>query len=411
MLMLIVSALNLFAQDVLDSDVQDYPTLIDYEQRLQIHQDRRKIEKIIVQGNKLINIAAILNVLPVHVGDVFNVNQTATMIKNLYKLGYFSQVKIFVEPLDNDRLNLCVVVEEKTKLHEISFMGNKGISQKDLKDELKIDNITTLVPEEIRALSNKIKKFYRKKNYHHVQVTANTSYTEDGRIAVEFLIKEGKKSFLNRISFKGNKNYPSKKLKRVLISKEEWILSMIDHSGVYNPEMVEGDKYMIEEAYKNSGFVNAKVTNVDVQKDNQTNSYHLTYTIHEGDKYRIKAINVTGNELVSEQRIRQILPLYEGQLYSVENLRKAIENLKLLWGEYGYIFADIDPHLDVNDEDKTVTIGFESDLKNQYYLNRLTIRGNQKTRDKVIRRQIFLDEGELITNNKMEISKSCVGLL
>lgn len=395
----------------IEAPAKKYPTTIDYQQRLALHESHRIINEIHIEGNVVIAKDSILNRLPLKVGDEFSVNATATMIKNLYKLGYFHQVKIYAEPIEDNKVDLYVVVEEKPKLKDCTFVGNKAVSEKDLKEELKIEKIPTLVQEELKALILKIKKFYRKKNYHQVQVTGNIVKTDDDRVSVEFTIKEGKRSFLNRISFKGNKNFPSKKLKRVIISREDWILGMLDHAGVYNPDMVEGDKYMIEEAYKNNGFVNAKVTNVEVEKNKDEETFHITYTIYEGERYRIKEINVEGNDIVSEQRIREILPLYQGQIYSVENLRIALENLKMLWGEHGYIFADIEPHLEIHDDDLTVSIGFTSDLKSQVYLNRLTIRGNKKTRDKVIRRQILLDEGEMITNQKMEVSKACVGLL
>lgn len=388
-----------------------YPQVIDYEQRLALHESKKKIHEIHVQGNQVISTPSILNRIPFKVGDEFNVNLTATVIKNLHKIGYFHQVKVYVEPVDQDEIDLYILVQEKPKIKEITFIGNKALSEKDLQDELKVDTIPTLVQEELKALCNKIKKFYRKKNYHQAQVTAKLTNTDDDRVSVEFTIKEGKKSYLNRISFKGNKHYPSKKLKRTLISKEDWILGMIDHSGVYNPDMVEGDKYMIEEAYKNNGFVNAKVTDVEVLKDDNAETYHLIFNIHEGDRYRIKDVEVQGNDIVSTARIREVLPLFEGQIYSVENLRKAIENIRILCGEHGYIFADVEPDLKIHEEDKTVTVGFNLDLKDQVYLNRLTIRGNKKTRDKVIRRNILLDEGELITNQKMEVSKACVGLL
>lgn len=388
-----------------------YPQVIDYEQRLALHESKKKIHAIHVQGNQVISTPSILNRIPFKVGDEFNVNLTATVIKNIHKIGYFHQVKVYAEPIDQDLIDVYIVVQEKPKIKEITFVGNKAVSEKDLQDELKVDSIPTLVQEELKALCNKIKKFYRKKNYHQTQVTGKLTNTDDDRVSVEFTIKEGKKSFLNRISFKGNKHYPSKKLKRTLISKEDWILGMIDHSGVYNPDMVEGDKYMIEEAYKNNGFVNAKVTDVEILKDDHAQTYHLIFSIHEGDRYRIKDIDVQGNDIVSTARIREVLPLFEGQIYSVENLRKAIENIRMLCGEHGYIFADVEPDLKIHEEDKTVTIGFNLDLKDQVYLNRLTIRGNKKTRDKVIRRNILLDEGELVTNQKMEVSKACVGLL
>lgn len=403
------------AKKTSDSTVKDskphYPETIDYAKRLDIHEEHRKIRDIHVTGNVVISKNSILNRLSQKIGDVFSVNYTATMIKNLYHLGYFHQVQIYAEPIGEDLVDLHVVLKEKPKLKEVLFVGNKAISEKDLKTELNVEKIPTIEKEELKAYINKIKKYYRKKNYHQVQVKAQLINSEDGRVSIEFTITEGKKSYLNRLSFKGNKSIPSKKLKKAIFSKEDWILGMLDHAGTYNPEMVEGDKAMIEEAYKNNGFINAKVTNAELEQDPNSGHYHITYHIHEGDRYRIKDIQIEGNDVVSEQRLRQILPIQEGQFYAVDNLRTSIENLRMLWGEHGYLFADIEPNIDVHEEDKTVSISFNSDLKDQVYLNRLTIRGNKKTRDKVIRRQILLDEGAMITNQKMELSKACVGLL
>ncbi len=387
------------------------PTTVDYAQRLSLHDAHRKINEINVAGNVIISKDSIINSSPLKVGDEFNINYTATIIKNLYRLGYFHQVQVYASPIDDDKIDLLIVVQEKPRLKDVTFVGNKAISEKDLKEELKVDKISTLIQGELKALIVKIKKYYRKKNFHHAEISAKLISLEDGRVSVEFTIKEGKKSYLNRISFKGNKRISSKKLRRVIFSKEDWILGILDHSGTYNPEMSEGDKYMIEEMYKNHGFINAKVTDTLVEQNPGTQDYHITYTIQEGERYRIKTINVQGNHLVSEERLRAIIPLNEGQLYSLENIRSSLENMRLLWGEHGYIFADIEPSIDIDEKTKSVTVSFNSDLKDQVYLNRLTVRGNKKTRDKVIRRQILLNEGELVTNIFMELSKASVSRL
>ena len=406
---------NNASQEIKSSDLtispNSLPTTIDYTQRLSLHDAHRKINAINVSGNVIISKDSIINSSPLKIGDEFSANYTATMIKNLYKLGYFHQVKVYAAPIDDDKVNLLISVQEKPKLKDITFVGNKAISEKDLKAELKVDKISTLIQGEIKALVVKIKKYYRKKNFHHAQITSELKPDQEGRVSLEFTIKEGKKSYLNRISFKGNKRVSSKKLRRAIFSKEDWILGLLDHSGTYNPEMSEGDKYMIEELYKNHGFINAKVTDTSVEQNKITQDYHITYTIQEGDRYRIKAVNIEGNHLVSEDRLRAIIPICEGQYYSLESIRSALENLRLIWGEHGYIFADIEPSIETDEKAKLVTVSFNSDLKEQVYLNRLTIRGNTKTRDKVIRRNILLNEGELITNIFMDVSKSSVSRL
>lgn len=402
---------HLAPQSKKDISPQTFPTIVNPEMRLMIHDEQRIVDEIEIRGNKVVSQAAILHTIPIKVGDTFNVNYTSSTIKNLYKLGYFHQIQIFAEPIEQNKVKLYVVVEEKPKLSNIIFIGNKSILDKDLKEQLHSDNLPTLTSAELKAMITKIKKAYHKKSYHDVTVEAKLLPEENHTVSVEFTIKEGKRSYLNRISFTGNKHIPGKKLKRILFSQEDWLFSFMNRGGVYNAEMIEGDKYMIEDIYRNHGFINAKVVDVEVQQDPETHNHHLIFTIHEGDRYRIDKMEIEGNEKVSSERLRMVIPLYPGQYYSSENLRIALENLKILWGEYGYIFADIEPNVSTDEEKKTVSITFNTDVKDQIYLNRMTIHGNQKTRDKVIRRQILLEEGQMITNQKMEISKACVGLL
>jgi outer membrane protein insertion porin family len=383
---------------------------IDPEKRLALHEEKRTVTEINVEGNKAISKEAILYKLPVKIGDTFSVNETSSMIKNLYKMGYFHQIKIYAEPEDEDKVKLLIFVEEKPKLKAITFIGNKSVTEKDLKEAIQAENIISVTKQELKPLMLKIKKAYHKKSFHGIEVAGEIISGDDNTVSLEFKIKEGKKSFLNRISFKGNKHFPGKKLKRIIFSQEDWILSFMNHAGVYNAEMLEGDKYMIEDVYRNNGFVNAKVTNVDIQKD-ELGNHHLVFNINEGDRYRIKEINIEGNDIVSTERLKSIIPMYPGQIYSSENLRVTMENIRMLLGEFGYIFADIEPNVSIDEKDKTISIQFNLDMKDQVYLNRLTLIGNKKTRDKVVRRQIFLEEGEMITNQKMEVSKACVGLL
>lgn len=386
------------------------PTEIDSEKRYALHEEKRTVKKIDVEGNKAITREAILLTIPVKIGTPFSVNDTSTIIKNIYKMGYFHQIKVFAEPVDEHDVNLLIVVEEKPKLKDITFVGNKHVTEKDLKESIQSDKIISLCKEELKPLIIKLKKAYLKKSFHGVDIEAEITENTDNTVSAKFIIKEGKKSYLTRISFKGNKLISSKKLKRIIFSQEDWILAFINHGGVYNTEMLEGDKYMIEDIYRNNGFVNAKVTDIQVEQDSLGN-HHLIFSIQEGNRYRIKEVNIEGNDIVSTERLRSIIPIYPGQIYSSENLRKAIENIRIVFGEHGYIFADIEPNMSVDEPSKTVSIQFNTDTKDQVYLNRLNIIGNKKTHDKVIRRRILLEEGELITNQKMEVSKASVGLL
>lgn len=386
-------------------------TIIDDHSRSMLQHNQRLVRNIIVKNNKLVSQESILIRLPYKPGKPFKPNLSSQAIKNVFALGYFRQVQIYVDLIDDDQIDLCIVVTEKPRVTDVIMTGVKHLSDKDLKKETGLDKIQTINEEELKNFAAKIKRYYGKKNYHFATVETRLEVIDEQHVIAHFDIKENQKTFVQRISFKNNKSVSSKKLKRIIYTREVWPLSPMDGSGSYQADMTEADKAMIEDGYKSSGFIHAKVTDADVVFDEIKKCYDITYTIHEGDVYFVKEINIQGNDTLSSEQLKASIPVQPGQRYSVEKLRTSIERLRLLWGEFGYIFADIEPSIDINEEDKTVNISFSFDLKDKVYLNRLTIKGNKKARDKIIRRQILIDEGDLITNKKMDQSRDRVKLM
>lgn len=384
---------------------------IDAPTRANLQQNQKTIRSIIIKNNRLVSQESILVRLPYKSGDLFKPNLSSQAIKNVFALGYFRQVQIYLDLLANDEVDICVMVTEKPKVTDVVIKGSKGISDKDLKKETGLDKIQTINEEELKNFAAKIKKHYAKKNYHFASVETELEVVDEHHVIAHFKVKEGQKAYVRRIDFKNNKAISSKQLKKIIITKEVWAMSMMDHSGSYQSEMIEADKAMLEDAYKSHGFVHAAVTNVDVEFDEKTSNYDITYTIHEGDMYFIKEVNIEGNDILSAEVLKGSIPVQPGQRYSVDKLRASIERLRLMWGEFGYIFADIEPTINVDEETKTVSVSFSFDLKDKVFLNRVTIKGNKKARDKIIRRQIVLDEGDLITNKKMDQSKDRVKMM
>ncbi|MDP3788522.1 MAG: outer membrane protein assembly factor BamA [Candidatus Chromulinivorax sp.] len=379
--------------------------------RSRLQKSEHTIHSIIIEGNRLVSKESILVRLPYKVGDLFKSNLSAQAIKNVFALGYFRQVQVYVDIINDEEVDLCIAVTEKPKVTDVIIKGAKGISDKDLKKETGLDKIQTINEEELKNFAAKIKKQYIKKNYHFADVQTRLETVDEHHVIAHFNVKEGQKAYVRRINFKNNHAISTKQLKKVIITKEVWPMSIMDHSGSYQPEMIEADKAMLEDAYKCHGFVHAAVTNVDIQFDEKTSNYDITYTINEGDMYFIKEVNLEGNDILPTAVLKNAIPVQPGQRYSVEKLRTSIERLRLLWGEFGYIFADIEPTINVDEETKTVSVGFSFDLKDKVYLNRVSIKGNKKARDKIIRRQITLDEGDLITNKKMDQSKDRVKMM
>lgn len=378
---------------------------VEYEE---ISFDQKIINDIIISGNRLISSEAILNYIPYKKGEPFDSRKTSLLIRNLYeKIKRFKNIHVSGELVENDKINLHVIVKEKPIIKEIIFKGNNGLQEKEIRKKIDFD-VPALDQAELKRFIRKLQKLYRDKNYHHAQIDGHMELDEQDKSCLIFDIKEGKKTFVNQILFTGNSHISSKELRSVLYTHEEWILGFLDGSGSYQPERLEADRHMIEQHYQNHGFMKAKVIDVDAIIDDTSHKCTITYHIEEGDYYTISEITVDGQGILNADYLQEHLPIKKGDAYSREKIADSIKVLEMLWGDLGYIYAHIDPSIQPDDQTCTVKIAFGSDTGSKVFLNKITIVGNKKTRDRIIRRRLLLEEGCLITRLFMEESKNRV---
>lgn len=374
------------------------------------HRQEPTIGTVYVRGNINVPEQAILTRLPLRHGDTLNFIRLRAAIFNLYQLGYFITINIYSKPVANDSVDLYVVVKEKPLKKDILFEGNSHLSEKEMEKKIQFSKIPALDEHDLQYFSLILKKLYENKNYHAVTITP-TLQRQDNAATATFTIDEGKQALVKRIFITGNEKITTKKIKNTIVTKEDWILGFYDHAGSYIPDALGYDRYLIESLYQNNGYLEAKVVDVLVDKDPDSQAINLTYQIFEGPLYIIKEVHVQGTDYLTQEELLARIPVKPGQLYSQERIQKSIELLRILWGEYGFIFANIDPSMQVDEVNHTVSITFYNELGNPTYLNQLHIIGNKKTRDKVVRRNIFLEEGDLITTKRMDESKNSVELL
>ncbi len=368
--------------------------------------EQRRINKIIISGNKFTSQEAILNYVPYRVGELFDPRKTGQLIKNVYHgLKRFRNVIVKGEDVGDDLINIHVIVEEKKILKDIIFKGNKAITEKEISKKVDITEIPAIDEQELKVYAQHIKKLYLEKGYHQTEIDTELTIDDDGRAIATFIIHEGKKALIKQIMFTGNEHVTDKELRGILFTREDWILSFLDKTGLYHPERLEGDKHMIQQLYQNRGFMQAKVTDVIVDMDPKTQHIKLIFEIEEGPQYIIKSVRAPGNDILPEEYLLAHLPVRPGQIYSRERIANAIKALETIWGNHGYIFANIEPSIQPDEDTKTVELNFISDLGKKIYLNRITIRGNKKTRDKILRRKIPLEEGEILVNGLIEAAQ------
>lgn len=398
------------ADEDTDEDGDDEGEESEQDEQLPDQQIVRSVNNILITGNKNVPEEAILNRLPYKRGEPYNKAKTSTAIRNLYSLGYFRHIEMLGENVGDDGMNLHIRLVEKKKLEGVKYHGKRNVTEKEVTKKIDFSKIPAIDEEELKKYAEIIRGIYIDKGYHFAQVTPSMEIDGDKATAV-FTVEENKPSAVKQIFFEGNHNISSKKLRGILFTREDWVLSFMDSAGTYHPDAVEQDKFSIETFYQNHGYLTARVVDAQVEMDPKTKNFYITFTIEEGPQYTVNEIKVPGNEFVSEEELMRILPIRKGDLYSKTRVQKSIERLRNLWGERGYIYADVEPSIQPDEEKKTVNIAFYSELGNKVSLRRINIVGNKKSRDKIIRRQLILDEGDLLTTQKMDFSKDRVELL
>lgn len=370
----------------------------------------RTINQIYIVGNKQVPTEAILDRLPFLPGEVFQPEKTRSLIRNLYyELKRFSSVSIEAEEIGRDLIDIYVVLEEKKPLVSVEFKGNFQISEKDITEKINFNDIPAIAPQELGKFVHTINKLYVDKGYLRTSITPEI-IEENGKLRIIFHIREGEKSSVKRVNFSGNNEISSKTLRGLMITREDWLFGFMDRSGTYNPDWIDRDKHIIEQHYQNNGFINAKVYAADVQTD-QKNQINLTICVDEGEKYEFGNICVNGSNLISEEFLIKNMPAQSGDIYSRENIVESIKFLEFIFSDLGFLYTQVEPSIQPNDITKKVDVQFNVDTGMKVFLNKLTIRGNMKTRDKIIRRNIPIEEGGVITNRLMEIGKNNVEAL
>lgn len=367
-----------------------------------------KVRDIVVEGIVTASPEAILAKSSIQIGEPLRKSKVAETIRSIYSLGFFSHVAVRAEDLPDGGLRTIISVKEKPVVEEFIFEGKNNLTDKEIEKKIEISKITSLDEEELTLLADRLKELYVEKDYHHAAITPSVTHNDAGNLIVTFTIDEGKKGVVQRIFFKGNNCLSSKKLRQIVFTREAWIFSPIDRTGKYHPDALQYDKHLIESYYQNSGFLAARVTDIDVQEDPECADISVTFTINEGEPYFVKKVSADGDDRLCEGDILAHIPIRAGQLYSRERIRSSMETIRQLWGEYGYIYADVQPDIRPDPDTKTVEIHFAVDRGSKIHVNRISIVGNRKTHDSVIRRLIGFHETELLTARTMDESKTRV---
>jgi outer membrane protein insertion porin family len=364
------------------------------------------------ETHKIVADDAIMQRLLYKKGDLFDADLSSAVINKLYSLGYFSQIKIEKEE-DDDGVVLYIVVKQKKALDSYEIEGNNKVSTKKIVEKLELKNCPTVDDNDVAFFCSQIKKLYRAENYHNAQVEGKLtpSQTSDG-LDLKITVIDGLPSSVREIHFEGVRSIPEWRLRSVLYTRELWLLGFADGSGKFNREMIEADKQNIEFTYQDFGYYNAQVIDFKTEyPDGVDGNIKLTFYIQEGDKYSVRYVMLPYDSEISKAEFLDAILIKEGGIYSRTDTMATVERLRGLLGKYGYSYADVYPIPKVNEETKTIDFTFAIEKNEKVHVRSIDITGNKITHDKVIRREICLEEGALIRTIEKDLSKRRVEAL
>ncbi len=368
------------------------------------HADGEKITQVVVRGNRRIEASAILNAISIKSGDSLSSEKTDADIRSIYKLGQFQDVQVSSEPV-NGGIVLVFSVIEKPIVRAVLFEGNKEIKQDKLLDGLPIRRNAIFSQKDLDGATAKLKKQYQDEGYYLVKIEPVIEQKTPTEYQVVFKVIEGKKIRISTISFEGNNSFSARKLRGVMETKEEWFMSWLTGAGTYKEEVLRNDALLLADFYLNNGYINVKVGEPSIKLADDQESLVVSINVTEGDQYRIGEIAFKGDILYPEKEIRAKLKSEPGEVFSRANLRADIGTITDMTADKGYAFNNVDPKTKPDQEKKTLDLTFDVEKGELVYIERISIAGNSKTRDKVVRREMRLMEGELYSATGFKRSK------
>jgi len=361
-----------------------------------------QIDSVSVKGNKRIETDAILAVIESQKGAKYDQNTLNKDLRSIYQMGFFEDVQIDTEESPGGK-SVAVKVSEKPSIGKITLLGTKKIDQKDLVDVLGIKKYSIINRKAIKDSIERLKDHYHQKGYYHVEIKESIEDLPNNEVALIYKINEKDKAYIREISFKGNVAFDDDDLKDLMETSEKGFFSFLTESGNLVKKKLEGDIFKIKSFYQNNGYIKARVGEPDISYK-ASEGLIITITINEGPQYAIGKVMFEGDLIKDVDELYQALKITKEKVYNREVIRSDTLSLSEIYSDEGYAFVDVSPDIKEDDTEHKVDITYRILKGKKVRFKRITITGNDKTRDKVIRRELKVIEGGYFSGDKLKRS-------
>lgn len=363
-----------------------------------------KIDAIRFKGLKKVEREALDEIIALKVGSSFERTVIREDIDRIYNLGHFDFVE--VHHITEDNKNIIIFkVEEKPLVVEVKITGTEAIEKSELYDEIKIKKFSILDINTINQDLLVLKKYYENKGFYLVTIKYKIRKLSKENVALEFLIEEFEKVRVKKITILGNTYFTDNELKNIMLTKEDFLLSFMSKEEGFQELDFQIDIERMKYFYKMKGFLQVEILAPEVTMSIDKKWIFISLKINEGPQIRINKIFFKQNSSFEEKDYLKVLLLKEGELYSEEKFEKDIIKLTELYQDKGYAFANVLRERQLVPGENKIDIHYSFEKGRKVYFGRINIQGNTNTRDKIIRRELTINKGELFSGSKMRVSK------
>lgn len=360
-----------------------------------------RLGTIRVEGTQRVDPDTVISYMTLKPGDVFSAAAADQSLKALFATGLFADVTF-----RGEGSTLVVKIVENPVINRVVFEGNKKLEEKTLTGEVQLKPRTVLTRTKVQSDVKRLLDVYRRSGKFSAQVEPKIIQLPQNRVDLVFEIDEGDTTNIGRVTFIGNKEFSDSTLRGVVTTKESAWYRILSSSDTYDPERLAFDREMLRRHYLRNGYADFKVQAASAEYLREANQFLLTFTVDEGARYRNGKVDVTSKlrDLPGE-RLKPLLETREGDWYDADAIESTVKKLTAAVGELGYAFVEVEPRVDKDENGRTIAVTYEVREGPKVFIERIDIVGNERTLDKVVRREFRLVEGDAFNAAKLKRSE------
>lgn len=363
-----------------------------------------EIADVVISGNDRVSVASVRSVLKILPGQSASAEEIDQAVQDIFALGRFDNVAAEVSDNNGAKI-LTFLVTERPLLRDIRLEGFDEISEEDLRELITVTTPALYNPRQVKATVAAFKQAYVEEGYRAAQIEPVVTTDENNEAILTFKIDEGENILVGKVLLDGNQVFDDDELKDLIETRERWWLSWLTGRGTYREDMAQNDVILIMQHYHDHGYMDVDVRQPLVTLSDDNKYLELLIEIDEGIQYRVGTIKISGDILSSEDELMELVSMTPEEVFSRSDLRKSVLAINDLYADQGYAYVNVAPLTKKDKIQQKIDLTFDIEQGPLVHIDEIRISGNTKTRDKVIRRQLDLAEGDQYSASKIRASR------